>query len=116
MHMNKKGVTLIEIIVATILFSVIMFGMVNLYLTAKRYVIHNRNKNTGGQLGKFFLEPLQMDVRQDEWGTNCLSNNVSCPGNQTIYGINYRPRYTFSNVSTTDLRRVILSVNWTEPN
>ncbi|MEW6074802.1 MAG: prepilin-type N-terminal cleavage/methylation domain-containing protein [Candidatus Omnitrophota bacterium] len=114
--MQKKGVTLIEIIVATLLFSVIMFGMVNLYLTAKRYVLHSRYKNTGGQLGKFFLDPLQMDVRNDQWGTNCLSGGAGCPVNQTIYHVNYIPNYTINNVAATDLRRVILTINWSEQN
>ena len=72
----------------------------------------------GGEVGKFFLDPLQMDVRADQWGSNCLSANTSCPGNQTIsygtYNLTYTPNYNFTDVTGTNLSRVVLNVTWNE--
>jgi hypothetical protein len=74
---------------------------------------------SGGELGKYFLEPLQMDVNQTQWGNNCLSANVSCPGNQTIsygsYNITYSPAFNFTSIPGTNLTKVVLNITWNEP-
>lgn len=81
----------------------------------------------GGELGKVFLDPLQMDVRQDQvgdyWGAgnNCLSSNPTntsaCPSSpQTIGNITYNAVYNITNVLETSnrLRRVKVDIKWTE--
>ena len=71
------------------------------------------------ELGRLFLAPLQMDVRQDQWvsGSNCLSSNGStgCPGAQIVDNITYTPNYNISNLSGTTLKKVKVTINWTEP-
>jgi len=112
------GFTLMEIIVSTILVALVLVGLTNLFVLGKTYILHAQYRVTGGELGRFFLEPLQMDVRQDQWGTNCLSSSTvppPCPPAQTIGNIPYTPAYTIDNVTGTTLRRVKVTISWSEP-
>lgn len=131
------GFTLIEITVSTILIALMLIGLVNLFVGGKRYILHSRSRMAGGELGRVFLEPLQMQVRQDTWNqtTNGLSTGTrncqadadpplpNCPpeGERTLYGMRYDAEYNISDDSTggplqnTDLRRVVLTISWTEP-
>lgn len=107
-----------EIIVATLIFSLVMTGLVNLFITGKRYILHSRSRMTGAEVGRYFLDPLQMNVRQDTWG-NATSNNLTPSTylgvNQTLDAINYTSNYTISNVTNTTLRKAKVQINWTEP-
>ena len=115
-----KGFTLVEILVATILLALTVGGIANVFVASKRYIMHARLRMSGGEMGKYFLDPLQMNVRQDQWDTaeanaaaNCLKSNPSagCPAAQA----GYTPGYTVTDVAGTGgLRRVQLQVNWTE--
>lgn len=120
---SQEGFTFIEIIVSLVLVALILAGLASLFLGAKRWIAHRRYQLAGGQLGKVFLEPLQMDVRQDLWASNCLGANggAGCPGQQTIGNMPYNPTYAIDNVAMANcptgdcLKRVILSIGWTEP-
>lgn len=75
----------------------------------------------GGELGKVFLDPLHMDVRQDQWeaGNNCLGllpNTSACPSSQTIGDITYNAVYNITSVAETNnsLRRVKVDIKWNE--
>ena len=115
-----KGFTLVEILVATILLALTVGGIANVFVASKRYIMHARLRMSGGEMGKYFLDPLQMNVRQDQWDTaeanaaaNCLNSTPSagCPAAQA----GYTPGYTVTDVAGTGgLRRVQLQVNWTE--
>lgn len=126
--MNKKGLTLVEILVSSLILALIMIGLANLFVAGKRHILHSRSRMAGGELEKFFLEPLQMNVRQDQWGGNCLSTNgVNPPGCNTAAwidpssGIQYTPQYQIGGLLVDflnplgRLRRVILTLNWNEP-
>ncbi|MFH1457899.1 MAG: prepilin-type N-terminal cleavage/methylation domain-containing protein [Candidatus Omnitrophota bacterium] len=107
------GFTLIEILVSTVLISLVLVGLGNLFLGGKKWMQHRRYQITAGQIAKVFLDPLQMDVRQDQWGSNCLSSGIGCPGTQNVDGITYTPVYNISAVG--NLRRVQLTISWSEP-
>lgn len=113
---DRKALTLIEILVAALILAIVMAGLVNVYIASRRYVIHARLRMTGGELGRSFLEPLRMEVRQDSWGSNCLSNSAGCPSSETIDNIGYNSTYNINDVAGTNLRRVTVSIAWTEPN
>jgi len=114
--MNKKGFTLLEILVSALILALVMTGMANIFLASRRYLMRTRSKIQAAELGRLFLAPLQMDVRQDQWGSNCLSAGTGCPGAQTINNIPYTPTYEISNVAGTTLRKVKVTINWpTEP-
>lgn len=122
--MNKRAFTLIEILVASVLLASIIFGMTNLFVSGKRYILHISSRMTSGELGKFFLDPLQTQVRQDTWATNCLgtANAANCtPPLPTSLGIadgldrNYAARYDVAGDSPMpNVNRVIIVINWTE--
>lgn len=113
--MNKKGLTLLEILISTLILAITMTGLGNLFFSAKRYILHSRSRMTAGELGKYFLDPLQMDIRQDKWGSNCLSAATGCPAAQTLNKITYTPAYDISDVSGTTLRKAKVTISWKEP-
>jgi len=118
--MTKKGFSLFEILISLIILSIAITGITVLFTSSKRFILHGRSTFSGTELGKFFLDPLQMYVRQDTWGTNCVSTNgvnTNCSTvPQVINGISYTPVYTKTQVGVTSLRRVTLNLNWIEPN
>lgn len=120
--MHKKGFGLIEVIVSIVLIALTITGLVHLFVAGKRLLFLSHTRMAGGELGKVFLDPLQMDVRQDRWGAgnNCLSsdptNTSACPSSQTIGNITYNAVYNITNVAETNnsLRRVKVDVKWSE--
>ncbi len=117
--MKKKGFSLFEILISLIILSIAITGITVLYTSSKKFVLHGRSTFIGTELGKVFLDPLQMDVRQDTWLSNCLSSNptAGCPsGSQVVNNIAYTPTYTINTVAGTSLRRVQLRLDWVEPN
>ena len=103
--MNKKALSLMEIIVSVTILTVVMAGLLNFFVSAKKHTAYSRSRVSAAELGKYFLDPLQMDVN---WGKfypqnplalpttgNCLSAGYGCPGPQTINGITFTPTYCF---------------------
>lgn len=115
------GFTLIEIIVATFLLALVTTGLAYVFLAGKRHILHTRSKIQAAELARLFLAPLQTDVRQDQWGSNCLSAGTGCPGAQTVDNITYTPTYENSALLVDAqnplgrLRKVKVTINWTEP-
>ncbi len=131
--MSLTGLTLFEIVVATILLSIIMTGLMSVVVAGKRYILHSRSRMTSAELGKLFLDPLQMYVRQNTWdeSTNALSEgttycdgvnghtqNPSCPSldGRTIDNIVYAAKYEISSDLdlVPNLRKVKTTIQWTE--
>jgi type II secretory pathway pseudopilin PulG len=138
---NRRALTLVEIIVAVIIMAFVMLALSNLFLSGKRYIAHHRARMTGGEIGRLFLDPLQMAVRQGEsasgaqdgWNqaNNALTGGIiycdgvgghtqipGCPTqtDRTLGTIVYNATYTITNNSPiNNLKRVKLDVSWTEP-
>jgi Tfp pilus assembly protein PilW len=113
--MNKKGLSLLEILVAGLILTLTLAGLLNIFVAGRRWVLHNRLRMTGGELGKYFLDPLQMDVRQDEWNNRCLGGGLNCPAAQTIDGVEYAPTYTRNlNTPIPNINRVRVDISYTE--
>jgi len=66
-----------EALVSTVLISLVLVGLGNLFLGGKRWIGHRRYQITAAQVSKVFLDPLQMDVRQDNWNLRRVQLNVS---------------------------------------
>jgi len=115
--MNKKGLSLLEVLIAAFILSLVVTGLLAVFISGKTLVLHSRARMTGGELGTYFLDPLQQEVRQDKWDNNCLSNTSNCvTQNETLGGIEYSANYSTSNVDgTTNLRRVTVNIIWNEP-
>lgn len=119
MEKRYKGSTLLESIMAVLILALTMVALTNLFSVSRRLITHSRSQLGAGGLGRLFLDPLQGQVRQDQWGGagNCLSAGIGCPGNQTVGNIIYNPAYNITNVPIipgVNLRRVRAQINWVE--
>jgi Tfp pilus assembly protein PilV len=86
---NKKALTLFEILVSVIILALVITGLANVFVAGKRYIRHSRMRMGGGEIGKQFLDPLQSYVRQDTWGTNPLGSNTIPNATEDIYTATY---------------------------
>lgn len=135
---NKRSTTLFEIIISTVIFCLVMAGMVSVFVAGKRHVMHSRERMTSSEIGKLFLEPLQLHVRQDTWDTasnglrlvggnyttycdsvpaHAALQNPACPSvasERKVNNIDYTAEYEVAGIAEIDLRRVRVKVNWTE--
>lgn len=125
--MNKKAITLIEIVVSTVILALVMLGLSNLFVAGRRYIVHSRARMTGGELGKLFLDYLQMSVREDTWavagnalqqGTRACAAQPNCPApaERTLNGIAYDAQYTINGDNPiNNINRVRVDITWREP-
>lgn len=116
--MNKKGITMMEIVVAAVIFALVLVTLANLFIGGKKYIVHSRSRMAGGELGKFFLDPLQQQVRQDQWSDNCLGSldPAKCQEQyRTVNNLEYKAQYNVADVNESDTRHVTTTITWTEP-
>ena len=117
----KKGFTLLEIMVATIILSLIMAGLASLYFGAKRWVLHSRMRMQATEVSKSYLDPLQNGVRQDNGNPAaiCLSTDgaAGCNGAvDNIEGVAYTPVYAIgAPFAGSTMKKVRLTITWVEP-
>jgi len=114
--LKKNGFSLLEIIVATVIISLTILGLLGVFAAGNYWVIHFRDRSTGAELGKFFIDPLQMQVRQDQWGTNGLSTNTIPVDIQRINGKDFRATYSTEVVAGTEVRKASTVIFWREAN
>ena len=132
---QRRSFTLVEIMVTTVILSLVMWGILGIFIAGKRQIMHSRGRITASEMGKLFLDPLQMAVNQTTWD-NTTSNALSvgttycdsdgnhtqnplaglCPSVISVDSVNYTARYDVDNVNVTgtNLRRVKVKANWTE--
>jgi len=116
---DRIGVSLLEIIVALLILSFVMYGITSLFMVSKRLMYHGGARITGMEVAKFFFEDANLSVRADI--DNCLYNNSVCKSTNITYnGVEYNITYATQNVTdasmvNTTLRKVILNVTWKEP-
>lgn len=115
---SRKGISFIELIVALLILALTLAGLVNLFISGKRWVLLSQTKMTGGELGKLFLDDFQVMVRQNDWGeaTNCLSQGL-CANEMagTVQGLDrdYTGRYTINTGQPQiGLNRVRVNITW----
>ncbi len=109
--MNKKALTLLEIIISAVILALVITGLVNVFVAAKGLIQHSRFRMSAGEVGKKFVDPLQAYVRQDTWSSNPLgTKNVPDSTN----GV-YTAKYTVTDhPSDSDIKKVKAIVSWTE--
>lgn len=141
--MNRKSFTLFEILISTLILALLTAGLANLFIAGKRHILHSRSRITGGEIGKIFIDPLQMEVTQTErssgqqngWnepnnalkeGTRYCDSDLShtqqptgfCPdppAKRTLDGIEYSARYEIIKHPQDEyIRKVVTTISWTE--
>lgn len=129
----KKGLTLLELLVCVIILSLIVTGLTSAFIAGKRFIIHSRSRVGAVEMGRVFLDYLQMHVREDTWdgaGANDLSigtrycdsdgwheQQLGCPSatDRTINNVTYSANYTIAEAPTApEVRKVRLRINWNE--
>lgn len=115
---NKRGFSLVEVLVAVVIFALLLVGLMSVAIAGNKNVIHARDRAVAAQLGRFFLDPLQGDVRLDTWDQagNQLRIGTSAGVAQSFNNRSFAEALTVTTVPNTgnDLRRVVTSITWTE--
>ncbi|MCX5669037.1 MAG: prepilin-type N-terminal cleavage/methylation domain-containing protein [Candidatus Omnitrophica bacterium] len=119
---NKSGFSLVEVIVAAVIFSLTILGLSGVFIAANKNTIHARERITSAEIGKFFLDPLQDHVRQDTWNqagnelrlTAAGATRAGVGSPQTINNRSFSEVHDVKGVPNTNLRRVISRISWTE--
>ena len=112
--MNGKAVTLVEVLVSMVLLALVMTGLVNVFGAGNHYALYSRNRMTSSEMGKLFLEPLQLAVRADSWDSGELGLGSHSCGASSVNTIPYTAQYQVDNVPGVSSRRVTAKVSWTE--
>jgi len=138
--MGKNGLTLFEILVSIIILAMLVTGLTQVFLAAKKFAIHSRSRMAAAQMSKVFLDYLQMHVNATTWDTSSSDLNTTdtlriptdptvlrycdsdaghtqqsgCPSaaERTLDNIIYNANYTI--ISEFNLRRVTLRMSWNE--
>lgn len=113
------GLSLIEIIVATVILSLAAVSLTYVFISGRRHTIHTLSRVAAMELTRFYSAPLYMQVRQDQWASNCLGSSTGCPSIPAddifITSKTYQANTTvYQNHSGTTLSKVKLTVRWNE--
>jgi hypothetical protein len=123
-YKDRIGLSLLEIIVALLILSLVMYGLTSLFIASKRLMYHSSSRVSSMEVGKYFFEDGGLAVTADNYTSfqNCLYNDTACANshNLTYNGIRYNITYHTENVTNstnanTTLRKVIINVTWDEP-
>jgi prepilin-type N-terminal cleavage/methylation domain-containing protein len=114
MH-RKSGFTLVEIIVAAALFGLVIVGLLSVFVAGAKHMVHARERMVGVQLGKLFIDPLQLYVREDTWDNtaNQLKLGDTSATDQRVNNRQFSAAYHITDVGGS-LRRVTTHISWTE--
>lgn len=106
-EIKKRGFTLIEIVMATIILSVVMLGLVSVFVSAKKIIRHSRARMTAAEVGKLFLEGIPWVNIQNKY----YANQISTIGNDT-----YVASYTIEQLPDpmTNVYRIKTTIHWEE--
>lgn len=113
---NNRGFTLVEVLVSMIIFALVIVGLLSVFISSNKLIIHSRERMMGAQLGKFFLDPLQSAVVANSWDdtNNDLSEGTRSADMQVMNKRTFNEIHVVDNVADTDLRRVVSNISWTE--
>ena len=76
---NKTGITLIEVVIAVLLMSVIFLGVSNLYVASRKFYIASSNKTIIGSEAQYAIQHIYKNVMQ------AIGDETSPPGTSAIY-------------------------------
>lgn len=130
---KKEGLSLVEIIVATIILSLIATGLANVFVSVKRFNLNSQLRMVSGELEKFQFSRFSDAVRQDQWDSgakdyqagNMLRRTSAVTEAPIILSSSpyperqYTPTYTVEvppsfPAGNTQMRKVKVTLTWTE--
>jgi len=140
---NNRAFTILEIVISSIIIAITVIGLSGIFATGKKYISHARYRMVGGELGQLFMNPFQNYVSQNEL-TNGADNGWNRPNNpltqqavarycdsvgghiqqpfcppladRIMGGVEYSAKYEVMNhPSTANIRKIITTITWNEP-
>ncbi len=88
-----------------LVFALIMTGLSNLFVATKQLGLHARSRIVASELGRYFLDRLQMQVREDTWGeppNNPSPNNLLTIGKYKSTNNPFPTTYPDAEYTTVD--------------
>lgn len=118
-----RAVTLVEIIVALVILSLVMAGMANLFVSSRRWAGHAGSRLAGSGLAGHFLSIPNLTVSADVWDSNCIGSNIGCEERTYTLGpVDYTANYSVSlsvnnasGAAIGSLRKLMVRISWDEP-
>lgn len=129
--MGKRALSLIEILVSIIVLALVVTGLTQVFLSARKFSIHSRSRATAMQLGKFMLDylPVYTNATATGWNATTSAINITAPSrycggaleqitgcppeaNRTIDNTVYTAQYNITD--TGNVRKVTLNIFWNE--
>jgi len=107
--LNKKGVSLIEVIIAALIFSITSAGLFSTFSAQRIATERSQRQLQAAYYARQVLEELRAKVDQQNWD----SGDLSIGTHNVTSGI-FTASYEVTEDST-GLRRVNLTVTWNEP-
>lgn len=104
MKMNKKGLTLVEVIVASVLLALISAGIFSITLSSRRLINRSSKRHYANKVAEAALENLRQYLGADEWYNNSSPINpaaTSIFNNSTWSSWYYLNSNNFLNMQTT---------------
>ncbi|MFH1398309.1 MAG: hypothetical protein ABIH27_07170 [Candidatus Omnitrophota bacterium] len=120
MIINKKGMTILEIVISMLIISFVSIGIANVFIAAKKHISKNRSKIIAAELGRYYMDILKVNVTQGTWDqpgndlnlTNTMFNNNMNPlMNYTIWR---NVTYANDTLLNNNVRGVRLTISWNE--
>ena len=106
---------MLEVLISALILSLVMAGLMNVFLGSKRYILGSRWRITAGELSRYFLEPLSLNVSQNTWSSSWLGSGGNYTSNITLDGINYTANYNITqSFNLTNVSKVKLNVTWND--
>lgn len=141
---KNQGVSLIEILVSCVIIALLVGGLGSVFVAGSRWVMNIHSHAAAEELGKLFLDPMQMHVRGSDWedtiGINALGldpgssprithcdtpptfpQNPLCPADadRHVGKIDYEVDYNVQNLVLNGVdyhvRKVRAVIHWPEP-
>ncbi len=113
---NENGFTLLEVIVAAVLVTIVGASVLMAFVNATRWTDPSSLAAVYDARGK--LDQLNEEVRNDTWNSGALSTGNHGPSQVTINGRTYTQSYEVTSVplgSVSDAyRKVVVTESWTD--
>lgn len=109
--MLRAGFTLVEVVVAAVIFTIAVTGVFASLASLKKPVVTNDKALEAAYCGQQFLEGLRAAVDARDWSTGKLAPAVGVTGSPcVINGTTYTVTYTITAVGNA--RKATVTVSW----
>ncbi|MFA5150529.1 MAG: prepilin-type N-terminal cleavage/methylation domain-containing protein [Candidatus Omnitrophota bacterium] len=112
--MNKKALTLLEIIISMVILALVISGLINVFISGRQLIQHSRYRMSAGEISKLFIDPLQFYVRQDTWNSGCFGTDSLVNSTNGSYTVAYTISNLSNNTTNASVKKVKATINWTE--